>query len=84
MVAALRAVRARKPARLVAATGVASPEALQLIEREADEVECLQAPESLYAIGLYFADFSQVSDDEVVSTLREARRAPVEQKAASR
>lgn len=75
MVAALRAVRARGPARLVAATGVASPEALRLVEAEADEVECLQAPAALYAIGQYFADFSQVSDEEVVATLREARKA---------
>jgi putative phosphoribosyl transferase len=83
MVAALRAVRARGPAKLIAATGVASPEALRMIEREADEVECLQAPPGLSAIGYYFADFSQVSDDEVVATLREARRVPAEQRAVS-
>jgi predicted phosphoribosyltransferase len=74
MIAALRAVRARHPAKLVAAAGVASIEALSLIRREADDVVCLEAPPMLVAIGLYFRDFSQVSDDDVVATLREARR----------
>ncbi len=74
MIAALRAVRARRPAKLVAATGVASREALELIRGEADEVVCLETPAVLFAIGYHFRDFSQVSDDEVVATLREARR----------
>jgi predicted phosphoribosyltransferase len=74
MIAALRAVRARHPAKLVAATGVASTEALRLIHQEADEVVCLETPAVLYAIGYHFRDFSQVSDEEVVATLREARR----------
>jgi len=74
MIAALRAVRARHPAKLIAATGVASAEALRLIRQEADEVVCLETPAILYAIGYHFRDFSQVSDEEVVATLREARR----------
>jgi predicted phosphoribosyltransferase len=74
MIAALRAVRARHPAKLIAATGVASAEALRLIRQEADEVVCLETPALLYAIGYHFRDFSQVSDEEVVATLREARR----------
>ena len=74
MIAALRAVRARHPAKLIAATGVASPGVLRLIRREADEVVCLETPSVLYAIGYHFRDFSQVSDEEVVATLREARR----------
>lgn len=74
MIAALRAVRARRPSKLIAATGVASADALRAIRREADEVVCLETPELLYAIGYHFRDFSQVSDDEVVATLREARK----------
>jgi len=76
MIAALRAVRARKPSRLIAAVGVASTEALRLIRREADEVVCLEAPAILYAIGYHFRDFAQVSDEEVVATLRKARTSP--------
>jgi putative phosphoribosyl transferase len=74
MIAALRAVRSRHPAKLVAATGVASLETLGLIRREADEVVCLETPARLYAIGYHFRDFSQVSDEDVVAILRYARR----------
>lgn len=74
MIAALRAVRARRPARLIAAMGVASEEAVRLLSREADEVVTLEAPAVLYAISYHYRDFEQVSDDEVVATLREARR----------
>jgi predicted phosphoribosyltransferase len=76
MIAALRAVRARHPAKLIAAAGVASAEALRLIRQEADEVVCLETPAVLYAIGYHFRDFSQVSDDDVVATLRQARQLP--------
>ena len=75
MIAALRAVRARNPARLVAATGVAPAETLQVIAREADEVVCAEVPSVLYAIGMHFRNFDQVSDEEVVATLRAARAA---------
>jgi predicted phosphoribosyltransferase len=74
MIAALRAVRARHPAKLIAATGVAAPDALRQIRQEADEVVCLETPDLLYAIGYHFRDFSQVSDEEVVAALREARK----------
>ena len=77
MIAALRAVRVRHPAKLIAATGVASAGASRLLRREADEVVCLETPEIMYAIGYHFRDFSQVSDEEVVATLREARRSRV-------
>jgi putative phosphoribosyl transferase len=74
MIAALRAVRGRRPARLIAATAVSSPEILRRISQEADEVVCLETPDVLYAIGEHFVDFSAVSDDEVVAALRDARR----------
>jgi len=74
MIAALRAVRAQHPAKLVAATGVASADTLRLIGREADEVVCVETPEVLMAIGYFFRDFSQVSDEEVLRTLQDARK----------
>jgi predicted phosphoribosyltransferase len=70
MIAALRAVRARRPAKLIAAAGVASSWALQRINREADEVVCLETPRALRAIGQHFRDFSQVSDEDVVAILQ--------------
>ena len=70
MIAALRAVRARQPARLIAATAVAAPETLRRLAREADEIVCLDAPEMLWAIGNCFRDFAQVTDEEAVAALR--------------
>lgn len=74
MIAALRAVRAKKPRTLIAATAVASREALGVLRHEADEVICLEAPAVLYAIGYHFHDFASVSDDDAVAALQEARR----------
>lgn len=73
MIAALRAVRARHPAKLIVATGVASAEALRLMRREADDVVCLETPAILFAIAYHYRDFPQVSDEDVIATLREAR-----------
>ena len=76
MIAALRAARARQPSTLVAATAVASHDALRLIGVEADEVVCVETPAVLYAIGMHFRRFDQVSDEEVVATLAAARGTP--------
>jgi predicted phosphoribosyltransferase len=72
MLAALRAVRAQQPARLIAAVAVAPPQTLERLAQEADEVVCLEAPEAFYAVGHWFEDFSQVTDAEVVAILRQA------------
>jgi putative phosphoribosyl transferase len=70
--AALRALRARRPARLVLAVPVAAPESLQMLESEADEVVCLLAPPSFRAVGQFYHDFDQTSDKEVVDLLTRA------------
>jgi predicted phosphoribosyltransferase len=75
MIAALRAIRARHPAKLIAATAVAPAETVRRLRNEADEVVCLETPSPFFAIGLHFDDFSQVSDEEVVRHLTEARQA---------
>jgi len=69
MIAALHAVRAKKPARLVCAVPVAPPETLELIRPYADEVVCLEAPEDFMAVGQFYRDFQQVEDEEVVAVL---------------
>jgi len=63
--AALRSVAARKPSKLVLAVPVAPTEAVTALRREVDDLVCLESHEYFYAIGLYYADFRQVSDDEV-------------------
>jgi len=69
MIAALHAVRAREPARLVCAVPVAAPDSLERVRPYADEVVCLEAPHGFYAVGQFYRDFQQVEDDEVVALL---------------
>jgi predicted phosphoribosyltransferase len=77
MMAALELVRRRAPRRLVAAAAVAPPQTLERLRGLADEVVCLAAPAHFRAVGEFFADFSQVSDEEVEAALQadRARRA---------
>jgi predicted phosphoribosyltransferase len=67
--AVLRATRMRHPRRLVLAVPVAPTESLAAMREEADEVVCLEDYESFGAIGYYYADFRQVSDQEVIDIL---------------
>jgi putative phosphoribosyl transferase len=63
--AALRALRLRQPARLVLAVPVAPTDTMADLREEADEVICLETHASFGAIGFYYVDFSQLSDQEV-------------------
>lgn len=66
MIAALRAVRTKRPKKLICAVAVASPQALHAMSREADAVVCLTAPAEFFAVGQFFDDFAQVTDEDVV------------------
>jgi putative phosphoribosyl transferase len=68
--AALRALRRRRPRRVVLAVPVCPPDSAARLRDEADEVVCLTMPPLLYGVGQWYGDFSQVSDDEVVAALR--------------
>jgi len=70
MIAALHAVRARKPARLVCAVPVAAPESLEKVRPYADEVVCLAAPPEFHAVSQFYSSFPQVEDEEVMRLLR--------------
>ena len=75
MIAALHAVRAKAPARLVCAVPVGAPESLDSVRPHADELVCLEAPEEFRAVGQFYRDFTQVEDEQVVALLaRSARR----------
>jgi predicted phosphoribosyltransferase len=67
--AGLRAIRMRKPRKLILAVPVAPTETLEELHGEADEVVCLEDYENFGAIGFYYADFRQVSDTEVIDLL---------------
>ena len=72
MRAALRALRLRHPRRLVLAIPVAPVEAMEALRGDVDQIECLESHVSFGAIGNFYSDFHQVSDDEVIAALDEA------------
>ncbi|HEY7713549.1 MAG TPA: phosphoribosyltransferase family protein [Candidatus Binatia bacterium] len=75
MIAALRAVRARKPKKLVCAVGVASPHAARALAQEADAIVCLATPPEFFAVGQFFEEFAQVTDEDVVDILQRHKAA---------
>jgi putative phosphoribosyl transferase len=77
MRAALQATRTRKPAKLVLAVPVAPTEMLQDLRQEVDEVICLTRLEPFGAVGYFYDDFRQLSDDDVIDVLDHFHMAPV-------
>lgn len=69
MLAAIRSVRARHPRKIVVAVAVAPPESLSLLRQEADETVCLQPPAYFFAASQAFEDFSEVTDEMVMTAL---------------
>ena len=76
MIAALHALRSKKPSQLVCAVPVAPPDTLEKIRGNADRVVCLSAPENFRAVGQFYMDFPQVEDEEVIATLAASSHAP--------
>ena len=70
MRAAVKAVRKQQPARLVVAVPVAARTSLEALRGEVDDIVCVDVRDDLRAIGVYYDDFEQVSDDEVIAALR--------------
>lgn len=69
--AALRALRPRDPGRLVLAVPVGSPEAVALMRAEADEVVCLREPAAFMAVGQWYEEFDQLTDEDVLGALHQ-------------
>lgn len=80
MLAAIRAIRKMQPGRIVAAVPVASRDTCEALGNEADDMVCAVTPEPFYAVGQWYEDFSQTTDEEVRELLERAeamrRRAP--------
>jgi predicted phosphoribosyltransferase len=74
MHAAVQALRQQRPARIVVAVPAASPETCEQLRAEVDEVICAVTPEPFHAVGLWYEDFSQTTDEEVRELL--ARSTP--------
>jgi putative phosphoribosyl transferase len=71
MIAALKALRARGPFELIVAVPVAPPDRLEELRAWCDEVVCLHAPATFWAIGQFYDDFTQVGDRQAVELLRQ-------------
>jgi putative phosphoribosyl transferase len=71
--AALLALRRMNPRRLVLAVPVCALQTAELLRPEADDLICLLAPDNLEAVGLWYRNFEQTSDEEVVRLLEEVR-----------
>src|ERR671914_336228 len=72
MRAAVHAVRALGPERLVVAVPVAARQTCEQLRSEVDELVCVDMPEPFHAVGLWYDDFRQTSDDEVHDLLARA------------
>jgi predicted phosphoribosyltransferase len=83
MIAALHAVRARKPRRLVCAVPVASPDAVTRVGAYCDDVVCPYVTSDFHAVGQFYRHFPQVADDEVIALLRSAPAGGADHGAAS-
>lgn len=69
MLAALHALRAKKPAELICAVPVAPPDTLEKVRGNSDRVVCLSAPINFHAVAQFYVDFPQVTDEEVIAIL---------------
>jgi len=75
MRAAAMALRQMEPAQIVVAVPVAPAETCAEFRKEVDDIVCLVTPEPFMAVGLWYADFSQTTDEEVRELLQDAERA---------
>lgn len=71
--AAIQALRKEGAAALMLAVPVAPPSAISSLRREVDRIVCLASPSPFHAVSIYYNDFEQTTDAEVVALLREAR-----------
>ena len=74
LLAAIDLIRLQRPRKLIVAIPVAPPTIIPTLERLADEVVCLQAPEHCRAVSQFYYNFQQVSDANAVKYLNESRK----------
>ncbi len=74
MRAAVAALKQQQPARIIIAVPVASPSTCEELRSEVNEIVCLATPEPLFAISLWYEDFSQTSDEEVRDLLEQTMK----------
>ena len=77
MLAAVRAIRMDDPAKIIVAVPVADPQVCRALGAEADGIVCMLTPDGLVAVGDWYEDFSQTTDEEVRDLLARTRRPPI-------
>jgi predicted phosphoribosyltransferase len=82
MRAAIEALRKQGPARLVVAVPAGSPETCDEFRDDVDEIVCAITPEPFHAVGMWYDDFGQTTDDEVRALLAAARQEVLAQRSA--
>jgi putative phosphoribosyl transferase len=75
MRAAVKALKHQEAGRIVVAVPVAAPDTCEAFKEEVDEVVCAETPQPFYGVGMWYADFSQTTDDEVKELLARNARA---------
>jgi putative phosphoribosyl transferase len=70
--AALRSMGHREPKRLIFAAPICAGDAAKALADEVDDLVCLQAPDDFLAVGQWYEEFAQLSDDDVTELLRQA------------
>lgn len=75
--AAARSVRRQEPKRLIVAVPVCAPRTADELRRETDDVVCLGEFDDFHAVGMYYEDFSSVSDDQVRELIARSHGAPL-------
>jgi putative phosphoribosyl transferase len=83
MQAAIAALRQQRPSEIVVAVPVAPPDTVASLRQHADAVICLAMPEPFFGVGLWYADFAQVTDAEVRELLGKIWHSPPEQERMS-
>ena len=71
--AAIDFLKEKHPKKIIVAAPVGAPETIESLRQVADEVVCPHAPEDLRAVGLWYENFDQVADEEVIRLIGEAR-----------
>ncbi len=76
MLAAIKYARSKKPKKLIAAVPVSSQEAYENIKKLADKIICLDIPINFFAVGNFYQEFGQLTDEDVISCLRDSKEYP--------
>lgn len=71
--AAIRSIRQLRPERIILAVPVGEPETIDALRSEVDDLVCLEAPLDFMAVGAWYRNFQQVSDEEVIHLLERAQ-----------